>query len=221
MKTAILLAACLIPTLAIAEVTVNTTPKGGQSATYTPSTTKGTTASGTKYERTTTAPGVSSTTVQGVNGSLEKTTTAPGVSTLEVQGVNGATVSREQSGAGNSTLQVEGTNGYMVDRYVEDGNKYTYVDTPKYDTSRTSATDGAKSADIQNGGTGVAITRGDGQPTTVYIMRTGEDVTTLTGVKSTTAVGNTEVTVTKANQQTGAQEGQKTFVIVTPTIPPK
>jgi hypothetical protein len=77
----------LIPALVIAEVTVNQTPKGGESVAYTPSSTAGRTASGAMYEKTTTAPDVSTLEVEGVNGgNLSRTTTTPGSPTLEAEG---------------------------------------------------------------------------------------------------------------------------------------
>jgi hypothetical protein len=203
MKTKLLITILgLMPALAIAEVTVNQTSRGGESVTYTPSSTAGRTASGATYERT---------------------TTAPGQSTLEIQGANGGTLSDERSGRGNNTLNASGANGDTVTRFVQDGNKYTYVDTPKYDTSRTKSTDGQKTVTIDptdKPGSGVSVIRGGGQQNEVLVSQPGT-VTQYTANKSTTPTGQTEVTVTKSDYPTGTQEGQKTFVIVNPPQPAK
>lgn len=215
-----------MPVLAMAEVTVNQTSRGGESVTYTPSSTAGRTASGATYDRTTTAPGVSTLEVQGANGgSLSRTSTAPGQSTLEVQGANGGTLSDERSGRGNNTLYADGANG-EVSRYVQDGNKDTYVDTAKYDASRTKSTDGQKSITIDPAdkpGTSIAVIRGGGQQNEVLVTKSGT-LTQYTANKSTTPTGQTEVTVTKSDQTgptTTQEEGQKTFVIVNPPQPAK
>jgi hypothetical protein len=239
MKTKLLITILgLMPVLAMAEVTVNQTPRGGESVTFTPSSSSGRTASGDTYKRETTAPGVSTLEVQGANGgSLSKTSTAPGVSTLEVEGANGNSLSRTSTAPGRSQtviqgqngntvvknlgekdIQITGQNGNTVIRDSGGGSTFTQVEGQNNVIVRTKSTDGQKSTTVYSGSDSITLNRGGSQPNNVLVEKPGS-VTEYTASKSTTSTGQTDVTVTKSNYPTGTVEGQKTFVIATPPQP--